>query len=226
MIKHLLFDLDNTLYPSSSKMDSGINLRMLECIASFFNCSIEQAIELKKKNIILYSTTLEWLRHEGFTDVEGFLQHVHPENEADELQPQPGLREFLISLPYPKSILTNAPLEHAQRVLKKLEIQDLFQNITDIRDADFFGKPYSQSYLTALKKSNTKIEETLFLDDMQKYTDGWNALGGTAILIGNKNGHPLSPDSEIIKNSKIHKTGKTIKLNSIYELPDILITNK
>ena len=29
---------------------------------------------------------------------------------------------------------------------------------------------------------------TLFLDDMQKYTDGWVALGGTAVLIGDKNG--------------------------------------
>ena len=124
-VNHLLFDLDNTLYPSSSAMDKGITTRMLECVADFFNCSIEKAIEIRKERIVHFSTTLEWLRSEGMNDIEGFLAHVHPENEADELTEQPGLREFLISLDYPKSILTNAPKEHSMRVLKKLGIEPL-----------------------------------------------------------------------------------------------------
>lgn len=84
-ISHLLFDLDNTLYPSSSQMDAGITRRMLECVAEYFKCDFETAVELRKKNIIHFSTTLEWLRAEGFTDIEAFFAHVHPENEADEL---------------------------------------------------------------------------------------------------------------------------------------------
>ena len=105
---HLLFDMDNTLYPASSDMDKGITRRMLECVAEFFHCDMEQAAQLRAERIVHYSTTLEWLRAEGMSDIEGFLAHVHPDNEADELQPQPKLREFLLSLPYPKSILTNA----------------------------------------------------------------------------------------------------------------------
>ena len=72
-ISHLLFDLDNTLYPSSSQMDAGITRRMLECVAEYFNCDFETAVELRKKNIIHYSTTLEWLRSEGFNDIEASL---------------------------------------------------------------------------------------------------------------------------------------------------------
>ena len=102
---HLLFDMDNTIYPASSAMNDGITRRMLECVADFFKCDMERAVELRKERIIHYSTTLEWLRDEGLTDIEGFLAHVHPENEADELLEQPGLRDFLLSLPYPKSIL-------------------------------------------------------------------------------------------------------------------------
>ncbi len=221
-ITHLLFDLDNTLYPSSSSMDAGISNRMFDCVCDFFNCDLETAKKLKAKNIVNYSTTLEWLRAEGLTDVEGFLAKVHPENEADELQSQIGLREFLLSLDYPKSILTNAPHEHADRVLEKLGITDLFDTVTDIRDADFYGKPYAASYQAALKKIGANIENTLFLDDMQKYTDGWCALGGTAILIGEKNGRPLSPESKIIANSDKSTWGKTIRLPSIYQLPEIL----
>lgn len=226
MFSHLLFDMDNTLYPASSAMNDGITNRMLECVADFFKCDLQKAIEIRKERIVHFSTTLEWLRSEGMTDIEGFLRHVHPDNEADELLPQPGLREFLISLPYKKSVLTNAPSEHAKRVLTKLGISDLFEAVTDIRDAGFYGKPYPNAFSVALEKVNETVESTLFLDDMIKYTDGWAALGGTAILIGTPNGKPLNPESEPMQKArqanKTGKEGKTIRLNSIYELPAIL----
>ncbi len=223
---HLLFDMDNTLYPASSAMDKGITRRMLECVADFFQCTMDEAIALRSERIVHYSTTLEWLRSEGLTDVEGFLAHVHPSNEAEELPPQPGLRDFLISLNMPMSILTNAPHEHADTVLGKLGIADLFEAVTDIRDAGFNGKPYPDSYMAALKKVGATIENTLFLDDMQKYTDGWVALGGTAVLIGSPNGKPLAEDAESMKKARAAntsgKTGKTIRMKSIYEIKGIL----
>lgn len=223
---HLLFDMDNTLYPASSAMDKGITRRMLECVADFFQCTMDEAIALRSERIVHYSTTLEWLRSEGFTDIEGFLAHVHPSNEAEELPPQPGLRDFLISLNMPMSILTNAPHEHADTVLGKLGIADLFEAVTDIRDAGFNGKPYPDSYMAALKKVGATIENTLFLDDMQKYTDGWVALGGTAVLIGSPNGKPLAEDAESMKKARAAntsgKTGKTIRMKSIYEIKGIL----
>ena len=45
--KYLLFDLDNTLYPSTSAMDAGITRRMMECVAEFFSCSMEEAIKIR-----------------------------------------------------------------------------------------------------------------------------------------------------------------------------------
>ena len=224
--KHLLFDMDNTLYPASSAMDKGITRRMLECVADFFHCDMEKAVELRSERIVHYSTTLEWLRAEGLTDIEGFLAHVHPADEADELPPQPGLREFLISLNMPMSVLTNAPHEHADTVLGKLGIADLFEAVTDIRDAGFNGKPYPDAYMAALGKVGASVEDTLFLDDMQKYTDGWVALGGTAVLIGSPNGKPLAQDAKSMIAARAANTsgraGTTIRMKSIYELPKLL----
>lgn len=226
--KHILFDMDNTLYPASSAMNDGITRRMLECVADFFGCDMEKAIELRRERIIHYSTTLEWLRSEGMTDVEGFMAHVHPDNEADELLPQPGLRDFLLSLPLPMSVLTNAPHEHADRVLEKLGIADLFVSVTDIRDANFFGKPYPDAFEAALRKAGSSVQDTLFLDDMQKYTDGWAAMGGTAVLIGKENGRPLSADAVPMVKARAAgqaaglQPGKTLKLNSIYEMKGLL----
>ena len=226
--KHILFDMDNTLYPASSAMNDGITRRMLECVADFFGCDMEKAIELRRERIIHYSTTLEWLRSEGMTDVEGFMAHVHPDNEADELLPQPGLRDFLLSLPLPMSVLTNAPHEHADRVLEKLGIADLFVSVTDIRDANFFGKPYPDAFEAVLRKAGSSVQDTLFLDDMQKYTDGWAAMGGTAVLIGKENGRPLSADAVPMVKARAAgqaaglQPGKTLRLNSIYEMKGLL----
>jgi putative hydrolase of the HAD superfamily len=178
--------------------------------------------EIRKERIVHFSTTLEWLRSEGMNDIEGFLAHVHPENEADELTEQPGLREFLISLDYPKSILTNAPKEHSMRVLKKLGIEDLFEAITDVRECDFMGKPYPIAYQTALKKVGADVETTLFFDDMIKYVDGWKNLGGTAILIGDKNGRALTADAKSMQITEKSKNGRVIRLPSIYEAPELI----
>ena len=61
---------------------------------------------------------------------------------------------------------------------------------------------------------------------MQKYTDGWVALGGTAVLIGSSNGKPLSEDAKSMiaarAANKTGQSGKTIRMKSIYELKDLL----
>ena len=221
-IEHLIFDLDNTLYPATAAMDAGITQRMMECVASFFKVSMEEAAEIRKTNIKKFSTTLEWLRSEGLKDVEGFFAHVHPENEADELEEDKNLRPFLESIKLPKIICTNAPREHAERVLNKLKIRDLFDSICDIRDFNLLGKPYASAFETALKLCSGNIDNTLFIDDMQKYTDGYAAMGGTAALVGDKNGKPLTPDASSAFKGTAPHPGKTYRIKNVYELKDLI----
>lgn len=223
-IEYLIFDLDNTLYPSSAQMDKGITTRMMNCVAEFFNTTYEEAVKIRAKNITNFSTTLEWLRSEGLTDIETYFSKVHPQNEADELQPDLNLRPYLESIRLPKIILTNAPKEHAERVLNKLGIADLFLDICDIRCSDFYGKPYPLSFEIALQKIGGNIHNSLFIDDMQKYVDGYTALGGTAVLVGNKNGRPLEEDAKPMQAIKNKQKGTLYKIQNIYELKDLLNT--
>ena len=53
-IEHLIFDLDNTLYPATAEMDAGIHDRMMECVAVFFGVSLEKASEMKKINSFVH----------------------------------------------------------------------------------------------------------------------------------------------------------------------------
>lgn len=221
-VEHLIFDMDDTLYPGTGKMNAGITQRMMENVADFYNCSIEDAILRRKENIADYSTTLEWLMAEGLTDVEGFFSHMHPENEAEELDEDPNLRPFLESIKIPKILLTNAPSEHAEHVLNKLNVRDQFDFICDIRYSGFKGKPYPSAFKNALKACGGTVENTIFLDDMIKYTDGFMALGGTAVQVGPKPGHHLSADSAAVCKETPPHPGRTFHIDTIYGLKDLL----
>lgn len=221
-VKNIIFDLDNTLYSPTSAMDAGISRRMMAAVVDFLGMDLDAASELRHKNVPYYSTTLEWLRSRGLTDVEGYFAKVHPDNEADELAYDKDLRSFLQSIEQKKIVLTNAPREHADRVLEKLKIADLFSAVVDIRACGLLGKPYANSYKIALEKCGGTIDDTIFLDDQYKYTDGFEALGGTALLVGNKNGAHLNPESAAYNKDVPPHPGRTIKIESVYDLPKIL----
>ena len=145
-IKHLIFDLDNTLYPTSSKMNDGITSRMIEMTAKQAGVSVEEAAKLRKERMPIYGTSLGWLMAEHqLTDIQGFFDLVHPESEINEVDQDSNLRPFLEKLPYPMTVLTNSPTVHANRVLDFFGIRDLFIFISDIQTNGLRGKPYQNA---------------------------------------------------------------------------------
>lgn len=222
-VQHLIFDLDDTLYPSSSAMNRAIADNMLNFVAGYFHVTYDEACRLRKDNLSHYGSTLEWLMHEGLEDAEAYFAAVHPDNETDGLQKTPGLRKFLISLGMPMSVLTNAPAEHAERVLRFLDIRDLFDALTDIRDCDLKGKPYPGAFRKALERAGGTLSDTLFIDDQRKYTMGFENIGGISVLVGNGGGAYQTPViPEICKKSDTISKGRTYRLESIYDLPVLL----
>jgi putative hydrolase of the HAD superfamily len=188
MIRHLLLDLDNTLYPASGAMDEGITNRMLAFVASWLKVSPEEAQRLRLEGLKDCGTTLEWLRtRHGLSDMGAFFEAVHPESEIDELTADPNLRPYLISLGLPMTLLTNAPMVHATRVLDFFDIRDLFAGIYDLTFHNGKGKPHPSSFLDTLKDSGFTVEETLFVDDLPKYCRGYRAVGGKAVLVDERN---------------------------------------
>lgn len=194
-INHLLFDLDNTLYPSTAAIDQGISSRMVGFVADFLGLDYQQAAQRRKQRLPLYGTTLEWLITEyNLKDVDSFFSAIHPPEEIQELSKDPNLRPFLKSLGLPMTILTNAPLCHATRVLEYLEVADLFTSVHTIQSNNLKGKPYAVAYHKALSATGFTLEETVFFDDHPKYTNGYQVLGGQAVLIQHpetKEGHSL-----------------------------------
>ena len=212
MIRHLLFDIDNTLYSASNVMEQKISERMFQFIADFLAVPLEEAIRLQKARRHNYGTTLEWLECEyHFNDRNAYFEAVHPASEISELQPDRNLRNFLVSLQLPMTVLTNAPMAHAERVLKFFNISDLFLGVFDISYNQGRGKPQPDAFIKPLTAVHKTAAETLFLDDYPAYVQGFAAIGGNSVLIDEKKRYPDFTQKSGIPSMK-----------SIYELPPLL----
>lgn len=212
MIRHLLLDLDNTLYPASGGMDEGITRRMLEFVAMYIGVPFDEGVKLRLKGIPSYGTTLEWLKAEhGLTDQNAFFEAVHPESELGELQEDSKLRPYLLSLGLPMTLLTNAPMMHAMRVLRFFNIADIFTGIYDLTFNKGRGKPYPDSFLNTLDAAGFTVPETLFVDDHPKYVRGYKAIGGQAVIVDESGTYLEMAEKEGFFHIK-----------SIYDLTDVL----
>ncbi len=187
MIRHLLLDLDNTLYPASGGMDEGITRRMIGYVASWLGVPADEAVKRRIEGLPGYGTTLEWLKAEhGLRDEQDYFDKVHPESEIDELQKDPALRDYLLGLGLPMTLLTNAPMSHAQRLLRFFNIEDVFLGVFDVTYHKGKGKPHPSSFLDTLAAVGHSVEDTLFVDDHPKYVRGYRAIGGQAALVDEK----------------------------------------
>ncbi len=193
-LQYILFDLDNTLYPASSKVEHAFNQRIIEFVARYLSLTMEEADELRAKGFIAHGATISWLIAEhGLTDIEAYLDWIHMKDIGDYITLNPELAAMLRRLPFRRSILTNAVREHAERVLEALGIRQEFEQIFDIRDYNFQNKPALQSYRTALDAIRIPAEQVLFIDDNINFMQPFIDLGGQVLLIDEDGKHAGSP---------------------------------
>ncbi|GAB1484213.1 hypothetical protein MASR2M78_30310 [Treponema sp.] len=193
MISYILFDLDNTLYPSSLGLEDQVADRISIFVAEFLGMTPEAALKTRNEGIKKYGTTLEWLMNEkGLSDIETYYAAIHPEGE-ERLEPNPGLRAYILSLPVPSAVFTNSPIEHADRILKRLGMADIFTHIFDIRWGGLQGKPAESSFRRVLDAIGKKPEEVLFVDDLPHYVEGFIRIGGLGILLDEDGRHHGTP---------------------------------
>jgi putative hydrolase of the HAD superfamily len=183
-LSHILFDLDNTLYRASGGLFDEIKRRMTAFVAGHFRVNEEKAAAIRKDYGARYGTTLGGLLREGgLADADEFLAAVHPEDVGPFIVPDPGLRPMLEGLPCPRSIITNSPREHAERVLAVLGVADCFNRIFDIRFVRFAGKPQPEAYERVLDALRLPAESVLFVDDAAAYLQGYRKLGGPVVQV-------------------------------------------
>ncbi|MBU8913144.1 MAG: pyrimidine 5'-nucleotidase [Spirochaetales bacterium] len=186
MIQYLLLDLDNTVYPESSGLGRFMGARMGEFMVRHLDVSHERAVELRRSGLARHGTTLKWLIQEhDLTEIEEFIEFVHPTNLGEFLtdEDRRAAQDTLDEIDLPASILTNAPKEHAERVLRWLGIRGRFEHVFDIRFNSLAGKPALSAYSRALENAGAEPGSTLFADDVLQYLLPFRDLGGHAVHV-------------------------------------------
>ena len=190
-----LFDLDNTLYPPEAEFMSLIEGRMTAFVARETGLPRDEAFALQKVYLREHGTTLAGLMANHGVDPQAFLDEVHDVSMAS-LVPDAGLRAAIGALPGRRLVFTNGDKRHAERVLAKLQLDDLFEATFHIALADYIPKPHPKTFARMIAAHAVTPATTAFFEDSARNLAPAFELGMTTVLVGP---HALQADHAFVR---------------------------
>ena len=183
-IKYWIFDLDNTLYSGKTKVFEQVDKRMSKYISNKLNISEEEAKKIQKNYFYEYNTTLNGMIKNHKINPDEFLDFVHDVN-IDFLQKDPALGKEIEKLDGKKIIFTNGSKKHAINVTKQIGIDQLFDDIFDIVDAEFIPKPSLEPYKKLVKKHKIDPKLCVLVEDIARNLKPAYEMGMKTVWIEN-----------------------------------------
>ena len=177
-----VFDLDNTLYPAACDLFAGIDEKIGAYVAKALSLPHDEARIVQKRLYVQYGTTLNGLMTEHGLAPDEFLDFVH-DIDLSPLDRVPNLAPALSRLPGKRFIFTNGSHKHAERVMGRLNIAHLFDDIVDIRASNFTPKHIAASYLGFLDRTAVNPKTAAMFEDLARNLEPAHALGFTTILV-------------------------------------------
>ena len=184
MIKYILFDLDNTLYPKSL----GIFDLVVERIRNYMEVRLgyekEWARELRQEYLHKYGSTLRGLMIHQNIEPADYLEYVHDVGVEERLSPNPDLIKLLTTIPCERAIFTSGHRPHALKVLRCLGVESFFPQIFDIVFTRYIPKPNPEPYEQVLECLGLEGKECLMIEDIPANLKPAKDLGMTTVLVG------------------------------------------
>ena len=177
-----IFDLDNTLYPSSVNLFSQIDVLMGRFISELLGCDLAEARRVQKMYFHDHGTTLAGLMHYHTVDPREFLDYVHAV-DMSVLADAPRLGDRLRALPGRRLIFTNADATYAARALDALGIADCFEGMWDIHAMAYRPKPEMSAYAGIIDAFGIDPARAVFIEDSARNLTPAKALGMQTVWI-------------------------------------------
>ena len=197
-IKNFIFDCDGVLYSDLEKVFGQVSKRMTDYISKKLKLDIKEAKELQTKYFHKYNTSLNGLMIHHDIKPDDFLKYVH-DIDLSFMKKDFVLRNELENLNIKKFIFTNGSKQHAKNITKHLGINDLFDGLFDIVDAEFSPKPTAKAFDLMIKKFKINPKETLYIEDIAKNLSIGKERGTiTAWLINDEYWGKKESDKEFI----------------------------
>ena len=195
---NLLLDLDGTVYQDLESVFGQVSKLMTKYISEKLSVDLKKAKELQTNYFYKYNTSLNGLMIHHDIPPKEFLKYVH-DIDLSFMKKDLVLREELENLNMRKLIFTNGSIDHAKNVLSHLGIDDLFENIFDITDAEYQPKPEPKAFDLMTKKFNLDPSETIYVEDIAKNLSIGKERGCTTVwLINNEEWGKMESDKDYI----------------------------
>ncbi|WAQ88606.1 hypothetical protein PtA15_10A25 [Puccinia triticina] len=152
------FDIDNTLYSRHCKINEFMSQKILAYFLKL-GLPLEQAQELHERYYKEYGLAIRGLiRHHSIDPLDYDKNCDLAIPLEDILSPDPKLRQLLLDIDRSKArvwCITNAYKTHALRVLKIMDLSDLFEGVVscDYTNPNFHCKPEKEYYQEAVARS-------------------------------------------------------------------------
>ena len=177
-----IFDLDNTLYPASSRLFDQVDRRITEYIMQALDLEWDDAHKKQKLFFREYGTSLSGMMEVHNIPANEYLEYVH-NIDLSPLAPSPALNQALEQLPGRKVIFTNGSTAHAKNVTEKLGITHHFDATFDIVDCEFTPKPDLIVYEKMLTTLCINPKSAVMIEDMARNLVPAAALGITTVWV-------------------------------------------
>lgn len=178
-----LFDLDNTLYPAESGFMAAIVDRMTDFVEKVTGLPRDEAFRLQKAYLSEHGLTLKGMMLNHGVDPKDFHAIFH-DMSLEALAHDPDLLAALERLPGRRLIFTNADDIHAQRVLERLGLGHLFDDVFHIGSAGYEPKPSTQAFARIGAAHDIDPAATAFFEDSERNLAPAADLGMTTVLVG------------------------------------------
>ena len=206
-MKYLLLDLDGVCYGSHNgypleKVFGLVSKRMTLFIQEKLGLDEKKAKELQTNYFYKYNTSLNGLMLHHNVIGDEFLKYVH-DIDISFMKEDKILRNELENLNMEKFIFTNGSAEHAQNILTRLGIYDLFgkEKVFDIKDAGYVPKPEAQTFDLMVKKFGINPKETIYIEDISKKLSIGLERGCTTVwLINDEHFGKIDTDKDYISH--------------------------
>lgn len=178
-----LFDLDNTLYPAESGVMREVERRMTGFVERVTGLSRDEAYALQKRYLAEHGLTLKGLMLNHGVDPDEFHALFH-DLSLEGLAHDPELLAALARLPGRRLIFTNASHVHAERVLARLGLAELFDEVFHIASFDFTPKPQPEAFRRITAEHGIDPGAAAFFEDSERNLAPAAEIGITTVLVG------------------------------------------
>ena len=166
-LKNILFDCDGVLYQDLESVFGQVSKRMTQYISEKLKINLVEAKELQKNYFHKYDTSLNGLMIHHDIPPKEFLHFVH-DIDLSFMEKDIVLRSEIEKLNLRKFVFTNGSKEHVKNITSHLGIDDLFEGIFDIVDAEYHPKPAAKAFDLMVKKFDIDPNETIYIEDIAK----------------------------------------------------------